>query len=100
MARKDYIVGAATSSRTSGHPRPVEALVEAELARKIAALIAKRGLTQADVLKIDQPTSDSRRRAEMARMLQKQLIVSGSRKESSRRRDQVVANSVPGSQPR
>ncbi len=41
-----------------GHPRPADALAKAELARKIAALIAKRGLTQgaaAEVLQVDQP---------------------------------------------
>jgi predicted XRE-type DNA-binding protein len=41
-----------------GHPRPAEALAKAELARRIAALIAERGLTQAsaaELLKIDQP---------------------------------------------
>ncbi len=41
-----------------GHPRPAEALAKAELARKIAELIAKRRLTQAvaaELLNIDQP---------------------------------------------
>ena len=57
MARKDYIVGSgnvfedlAPASRRG--PR------EAELARKIAALITKSGLTQAaaaELLNIDQP---------------------------------------------
>ncbi len=58
MARKDYIVGSGNVFEDLGHPRPAEALAKAELARKIAELIAKRGLTQAaaaDVLKIDQP---------------------------------------------
>ena len=58
MARKDYIVGSGNVFKDLGHPRPAEALAKAELARKIAALIAKRGLTQgaaAEVLKIDQP---------------------------------------------
>ena len=58
MARKDYIVGSGNVFEDLGHPRPAEALAKAELARKIGALIAKRGLTQAaaaDVLKIDQP---------------------------------------------
>ena len=58
MARKDYIVGSGNVFEDLGHPRPAEALAKAELARKIAALIEKRGLTQAaaaEVLKIDQP---------------------------------------------
>ena len=58
MARKDYIVGSDNVFEDLGHPRPAEALAKAELARKIAALITKRGLTQAsaaDLLKIDQP---------------------------------------------
>ena len=58
MARKGYIVGSGNVFEDLGHPRPAVALAKAELARKIEALIAKRGLTQAaaaDVLKIDQP---------------------------------------------
>ena len=58
MARKDYIVGRGNVFEDLGHPRPAEALAKAELARKIATLIEKRGLTQAaaaEVLKIDQP---------------------------------------------
>ena len=58
MARKNYIVGSGNVFEDLGHPRPAEALAKAELARKIEALIAKRGLTQAaaaDLLKIDQP---------------------------------------------
>ena len=58
MARKDYIAGSGNVFEDLGHPRPAEALAKAELARKIAALIARRGLTQAaaaEVLKVDQP---------------------------------------------
>ena len=58
MARKDYIVGSDNVFGDLGHPRPAEALAKAELARKIAALITKRGLTQAsaaELLTIDQP---------------------------------------------
>ena len=41
-----------------GHPRPTEALAKAELARKIGAIIERRGLTQAvaaGILEVDQP---------------------------------------------
>ena len=58
MARKGYIVGSGNVFEDLGHRRPAEALAKAELARKIEALIAKRGLTQAAaavVLKVDQP---------------------------------------------
>ena len=58
MARKDYIVGSGNVFEDLGRPRPAEALAKAELARKIGALIAKRGLTQAgaaELLKTDQP---------------------------------------------
>jgi predicted XRE-type DNA-binding protein len=58
MARKDYTVGSGNVFEDLGHARPAEALAKAELARKIAALIDKRGLSQsaaADVLRIDQP---------------------------------------------
>jgi predicted XRE-type DNA-binding protein len=58
VARKDYIVGSGNVFEDLGHPRAAEALAKAELARKIAALIAKRRLTQAaaaDLLNVDQP---------------------------------------------
>ena len=58
MARKDYIVGSGNVFEDLGHPRPAEAMAKAELARKIAALIAKRRLTQsaaAGLLNLDQP---------------------------------------------
>src|SRR5687768_3548916 len=58
MARKDYIVGSGNVFKDLGHPRPAEALAKAELARKIAELIAKRRLTQAaaaKLLNVDQP---------------------------------------------
>jgi predicted XRE-type DNA-binding protein len=58
MARKDYTVGSGNVFEDLGHPRPAEALAKAELARKIAALIGKRGLTQAaaaEMLQVDQP---------------------------------------------
>lgn len=58
MARKDYVVGSGNVFADLGHPRPAEALAKAELARKIAELIAKSRLTQAaaaELLNIDQP---------------------------------------------
>lgn len=58
MAKKDYVVGSGNVFEDLGHPRAAEALVKAELARKIGALIEKRRLTQAaaaEVLQIDQP---------------------------------------------
>ncbi len=58
MPRKDYIVGSGNVFEDLGHPRPAEALAKAELARKIAAVIAKRRLTQAaaaELLNLDQP---------------------------------------------
>ena len=58
MARKDYIVGSGNVFEDLEHPRPAEALAKAELARKIAELIAKRRLTQAaaaELLNVDQP---------------------------------------------
>ena len=58
MARKHYTLGSGNVLEDLGHPHPTEALAKAELARKIGALIAKRGLTQAaaaELLKIDQP---------------------------------------------
>ena len=58
MARKDYMVGSGNVFEDLGHSRPAEALAKAELARKIAKLIAKRRLTQAaaaELLNVDQP---------------------------------------------
>ena len=58
MARRDFIVGRDNLFKDLGHPRPAEALAKAELARKIAELIAKRRLTQAaaaEPLNVDQP---------------------------------------------
>lgn len=45
MPRSDYTVGSGNVFEDLGHPRPAEALAKAELARKITALISKRGLT-------------------------------------------------------
>ena len=58
MARKDHVIGSGNVFEDLGRPRPAEALAKAELARKIAELIAERRLTQAaaaDLLDIDQP---------------------------------------------
>ena len=58
MAHKDYIVGSGNVFADLGHPRAAEALAKAELARKIAELVAKRRLTQAaaaELLNIEQP---------------------------------------------
>ena len=69
MARKDYLVGSGNVFEDLGHPRPAEALAKAELARKIAALIAKRGLTQtaaAELLKVDQPKVSALARGRLA----------------------------------
>ncbi len=69
MARKDYIVGSVNVFEDLGHRRPAEALAKAELARKIAELIAKRRLTQAaaaELLKVDQPTVSALVRGRLA----------------------------------
>lgn len=58
MAKKTHIVGSGNVFADLGHPRPAEALAKAELARKIGAIIERRGLTQAaaaEVLDVDQP---------------------------------------------
>ena len=58
MARRDYVVGTGNVFEDLGHRRPAEALAKAELARKIAELIARRRLTQAEaaeLLNVDQP---------------------------------------------
>jgi len=58
MARKTRVVGSGNVFADLGHPRPAEALAKAELARKIGAIIERRGLTQAaaaEVIEVDQP---------------------------------------------
>lgn len=58
MSKKDYTLGSANVFQDLEHPRPAEALAKAALARTIAALIAKRRLTQAAaaaLLNLDQP---------------------------------------------
>ena len=58
MAKKSHVVGGGNVFADLGHPRPAEALAKAELARKIGAIIERRGLTQAAaaaILEVDQP---------------------------------------------
>ena len=59
MARKNqFVVGTGNVFADIGFARPQEALAKAELAQKIAQIIGKRGLTQAEaarVLEVDQP---------------------------------------------
>jgi predicted XRE-type DNA-binding protein len=69
MAKADYVVGSGNVFEDLGHPRPAEALAKAELARKIDALIVKRGLTQAAAakeLRIDQPKVSALTRGKLA----------------------------------
>jgi predicted XRE-type DNA-binding protein len=69
MAKKEYVVGSGNVFADLGHPRPAEALAKAELARKISATIARRGLTQAaaaEVLEIDQPKVSALTRGRLA----------------------------------
>jgi predicted XRE-type DNA-binding protein len=58
MTKKGYVVGSGNVFADLGHPRPAEAIAKAELARKIGAIIERKGLSQvaaAEVLEIDQP---------------------------------------------
>ena len=58
MAKKTHVVGSDNVFADLGHPRPAEALAKAELARKIGAIVERRGLTQAAaaaILEVDQP---------------------------------------------
>jgi predicted XRE-type DNA-binding protein len=69
VAKKTYMVGSGNVFADLGHPRPAEALAKAELARKIGALIEKRGLTQAaaaEVLQVDQPKVSALTRGRLA----------------------------------
>jgi predicted XRE-type DNA-binding protein len=58
MVKKTHVVGSGNVFADLGHPRPAEALAKAELARKIGAIIERRGLTQAAaaaIPEVDQP---------------------------------------------
>jgi predicted XRE-type DNA-binding protein len=57
MAKREYVVGSPNVFAALGRPRPAEALAKAELARKIGAVIERRGPTQtvaAEILEVDQ----------------------------------------------
>ena len=72
MAEKGFVVGSRNVFADLGHPRPAEALAKAELARKIGAIIDRRGLTQAaaaEVLEIDQPKVSALTRGRLATVL-------------------------------
>ena len=69
MARRGYVVGSSNVFEDLGHPRPAEALAKAELARKIGAIIERRGLTQAvaaEILEVDQPKVSALKRGRLA----------------------------------
>ena len=69
MTRKTHVVGSANVFVDLGHPRPAEALAKAELARKITAIIERRGLTQAaaaEILEVDQPKVSALARGRLA----------------------------------
>jgi predicted XRE-type DNA-binding protein len=69
MAARGYIVGSSNVFADLGHPRPAEALAKAELARKIGAIIERRGLTQAmaaEILEVDQPKVSALTRGRLA----------------------------------
>lgn len=77
MAKKEYVVGSGNVFADLGHPRPAEALAKAELARKISAMIARRGLTQAaaaEVLEIDQPKVSALKRGRLAGFSMDRLV--------------------------
>ena len=67
--KKGYVVGSGNVFADLRHPRPAEALANAELARKIGASIERRGLTQsatAALLEIDQPKVSALTRGRLA----------------------------------
>ncbi len=69
MAARGCIVGSSNVFADLGHPRPAEALAKAELARKIGAIIERRGLTQAvaaEILEVDQPKVSALKRGRLA----------------------------------
>jgi predicted XRE-type DNA-binding protein len=69
MAKKTYVVGSSNVFADLGHPRPAEALAKAELARKIGAIIERRGLTQGEaaaILDVDQPKVSALSRGRLA----------------------------------
>jgi predicted XRE-type DNA-binding protein len=69
MAKRAYVVRSNNVFADLGDARPVEALAKAELVRKIGAIIARRGLTQAAaalLLEVDQPKISALTRGRLA----------------------------------
>lgn len=69
MAKKTHVIGSGNVFADLGHPRPAKAMAKAELARKVGAIIERRGLTQAaaaKVLEIDQPKVSALARGRLA----------------------------------
>ena len=68
-SKKDYVVGSGNVFADLRVPRPEEALAKAELAHKIARLIERRRLTQAEaarILDVDQPKVSALRRGRLS----------------------------------
>jgi predicted XRE-type DNA-binding protein len=81
--KKAYVVGSGNVFADLGHPRPAEALAKAELARKIGAIIERRGLTQAaaaQVLEIDQPKVSALTRGAACRVFAGSLSRAGGKR--------------------
>jgi predicted XRE-type DNA-binding protein len=66
--KRDYVVGSVNVFADLGYARPEEAAAKAELAHKIAKIIERRGLTQAEAAKlldVDQPKISALRRGKL-----------------------------------
>ena len=67
--KKDYVVGSGNVFADLGYARPEEAVAKAELAHKIAKIIERRKLTQAEaasVLEVDQPKVSALKRGKLS----------------------------------
>jgi predicted XRE-type DNA-binding protein len=66
--KRDYVVGSGNVFADLGYARPEEAAAKAELAHKIAKIIERRELTQAEAAKlldVDQPKISALRRGKL-----------------------------------
>ena len=67
--KKDYVIGSGNVFADLGYARPEEAAAKAELAHKIAKIIERRKLTQAEaanVLEVDQPKVSALKRGKLS----------------------------------
>ena len=98
--KKDYVVGSGNVFADLGYARPEEAAAKAELAHKIAEIIERRKLTQAEaatLLEVDQPKVSALERGRLSGFSLDRLVrfPCAARKRCRDRREESAAHSPP-----